>query len=271
MAPYFSLGNVSLYCGSLSDALSELPCCDAIITDPPYGETSLGWDVWPEGWPASVARLSAQMWVFGSMRMFMEKASQFADWRFAQDVVWEKHNGSNSLNDRFRRVHEHALHFYNGAWSQLPKNVCTTDDATSRTVRRKRSPQHWRELESSLYQSDDGGPKMMRSVIYERSCHGYAQNETQKPESLVSHLIEYSTNVGDVIIDFFAGSGTTLAVAAKLGRGAIGVELRESQCEIIAKRIERIGCELPLASSAATIAAYDKHAEADTQQAPLFT
>ena len=71
----------------------------------------------------------------------------------------------------------------------------------------------------------------MRSVIYEHSCHGTAINETQKPVPLVLPLIEYSCPPGGIVVDPFAGSGTTLIAARDLGRRAIGIELREDQCE----------------------------------------
>ncbi|MCL4660584.1 site-specific DNA-methyltransferase [Burkholderia multivorans] len=79
----------------------------------------------------------------------------------------------------------------------------------------------------------------MSSVIYARSCHGYAVNETQKPEDIVSPLMAYSVPPGGLVVDCFAGSGTTLVVAKKMGRKAIGIERRESQCEEIVKRLSQ--------------------------------
>ncbi|NUB11618.1 hypothetical protein GAY28_02175 [Azospirillum brasilense] len=72
---------------------------DMILADPPYGDTSLEWDRIVDGW-LQVARdalkATGSMWVFGSMRFFMSAADQFraAGWRYAQDIVWGKHNGS---------------------------------------------------------------------------------------------------------------------------------------------------------------------------------
>src|SRR3989304_5399882 len=94
---------------------------DAIITDPPYNETSLDWDRWPDGWPTLAAGTAASMWCFGSLRMFMERAPEFASWKLSQDIIWEKHNGTNSFNDRFRRIHEVAAHFYLGEWGKVFK------------------------------------------------------------------------------------------------------------------------------------------------------
>ncbi len=80
---------------------------------------------------------------------------------------------------------------------------------------------------------------MMRSVIYHRSCHGYAQNETQKPEGVIWPLISYSCPRGGLILDPTCGAGTTGLVARALGMRAILIDIRESQCEIAAQRLSQ--------------------------------
>jgi len=236
-APFYADDAVTLYHGDAMQLLPLLPRADAVVTDPPYGETSLDWDKWPDDWPALAALVADQLWCFGSMRMFLDKRGDLADWKLAQDVVWEKHNGSNSANDRFRRLHELALHFYRGEWEPLFKAPQFTNDATARTVRRKARPPQWGDIGASSYASEDGGPRLQGSVIYARSCHGYAVNETQKPEDIVAPLVQYSVPPGGLLIDPFAGSGTMGAVARKTGRRAILIEKRESQCRHIATRL----------------------------------
>ena len=228
-----------LYHGDAMEILPLLPEADAIITDPPYGDTSLKWDVWPVGWPELACRIAPQLWCFGSFRMFMAHNSEFSEWKLCQEVVWEKHNGSNSANDRFRRVHELAVHFYNGRWADKYVKQQFTNDAVKRSVRSKKRLQHWGDIGESDYVSSDGGPRLMGSVIYARSCHGYAVNETQKPESIVEPLMDYSVKPGGLVVDCFAGSGTTLEVARKTGRKAIGIESREAQCEHIVRRLSQ--------------------------------
>jgi site-specific DNA-methyltransferase (adenine-specific) len=248
--PYYEDKDVVLYHGDAMEILPTLPRAHAIVTDPPYGETSLAWDSWPGGWPTVAAGIADQMWCFGSMRMFFNKAQDFGEWKLAQDIVWEKHNGSNSSSDRFRRIHEIANHFYRGEWGSLYKDPQYTNDAVARAVRRKRRPPHWGEIGAHTYVSEDGGPRLMESVIFARSCHGYAVNETQKPEAIVTPLVLYSVPPGGLVVDCFAGSGTTLVVARKLGRKAIGIERRESQCKEIVKRLSQ-GDLLCLESQAA--------------------
>jgi site-specific DNA-methyltransferase (adenine-specific) len=94
MTPYYEDGTVSLYLGDCREVLPALGLtADLVLADPPYAETSLAWDRWPDGWPAVVAEFASSLWCFGSMRMFLDRRDEFADWRLSQDIVWEKHNG----------------------------------------------------------------------------------------------------------------------------------------------------------------------------------
>lgn len=63
---------------------------------------------------------------------------------------------------------------------------------------------------------------------------------TPKPETLLKRIIEISTNEGDLILDFFAGSGTTLAVAHKINRQYIGVEQIERHFDICIERLKKV-------------------------------
>lgn len=240
MKPYYQDASVTLYHGDARELAPSLGLrASAVFADPPYGDTSLDWDKWPEGWLGVAAWISDSLWCFGSMRMFLSHSNEFAAWKLAQDVVWEKHNGSSPGKGRFRRVHEHVLHFYRGDWSAIHATPQFTNDATARTLRRKARPPQWGDIGAGSYASEDGGPRQMTSVIYARSCHGFAVNETQKPEELVSPLVQYSVPPGGLLVSLFAGSGTDLIVARKTGRRAIGFELRESQCEAAAKRLSQ--------------------------------
>lgn len=238
-APYFDDGVVQLWHGRLEDVLPSLHLdVDLVVADPPSGETKLAWDRWPAGWPSLISRFGARsMWCFGGVRVLLERHDEFADWRFGHDVVWEKHNGSSAARDRFRRVHETATHWYRGNWASVHHVTPTTRDATPRQVRRKARPSHWGSIGAASYRSDDGGPRLMRSVLYVRGMHGSAIHPTEKPTGILEPLIEYGCPPGGRVLDPFAGSCSTLVAARAIGRRAVGIEMREEQCELAARRL----------------------------------
>ena len=65
------------------------------------------------------------------------------------------------------------------------------------------------------------------SFAGEKLADAEGKNSTQKPEAMVARIISASSQPGDLVVDFFAGTGTTLATAQKLGRRWIGVEQGE--------------------------------------------
>jgi len=64
--------------------------------------------------------------------------------------------------------------------------------------------------------------------------------DTQKPEALLKRILEYTTSEGDLVLDFFNGSGTTTAVAHKMKRQWIGVEQLEEGAKIFIKRLKNV-------------------------------
>lgn len=224
---------------------------DMIFADPPYGDTSLAWDRRVEGW-LPLARESLQpsgsMWVFGSLRCFMATAAAFEDagWKYAQEIVWEKQNGSSFHADRFKRVHELVVQFYrsDAPWGSVYNVVQTTPDASARTVHRKKRPPHTGHIEAGHYVSEDGGPRLMRSVIYARNAHGRAIHPTEKPSGLIEILIRTSCPPDGLVGDWFAGSGAAGEACRFSGRAYLGCEIDPVMAR---KGAERIASFLPLA------------------------
>jgi site-specific DNA-methyltransferase (adenine-specific) len=237
--------SITLLTGDCREVLWPHAPFDMILADPPYGDTSLSWDQHVRGWEEAAAQMvkpTGSMWVFGSMRFFMATADRFAaaGWRYAQDVVWEKHNGSGFQADRFKRVHEHAIQFYraDAPWSGVWNEVQTTKDAIQRSVKRKKGrPAHMGNIEQAPYVSEDGGPRIMRSVIPMRSCHGHAIHPTEKPVGLLQTLIRTSCPPGGLVGDFFAGSGAGGEAAATAGRNYIGAEVDPDMAEKARHRV----------------------------------
>lgn len=79
----------------------------------------------------------------------------------------------------------------------------------------------------------------MGSVIYARSCHGYAVHQTQKPVEILRPLIEYSCPVGGLVVDPFGGSFSTGVAALQLGRRFVGFEVDPERFEIGCQNLEQ--------------------------------
>ena len=239
ITPYYSDDTVTLYHGDSRQILPVLDItADLIVTDPPYGETSLSWDRWPDGWPTLAAIAAKSMWCFGSMRMFLDRHNEFADWKLSQDVIWEKPVGTGLAADRFRRVHEHVLHWYRGDWRDVhhmtPREQRHGSDNGSR---HKGTPgPHMAEAGDRPYRDD--GTRLARSVLNARSVRG-GLHPTQKPVSILALLITYACQPGGLVLDLFAGSGSTLDAARQCGRRAIGIEADERYAEAAALRLSQ--------------------------------
>ena len=80
------------------------------------------------------------------------------------------------------------------------------------------------------------------SLMYTQNMtrENWGEDNTQKPENLLRRIIQSSTNERDVVFDYFAGSGTTVAAAHKLNRKWIGVEMGEYIERIVLKRMKTV-------------------------------
>lgn len=246
MKPYYEHAGITIYHGHWMEFIAGLPLVDCVITDPPYGETSLDWDDADVAWLSAMDRTvkpTGSIWSFGSLKYlsWLLRSNGMTAWRQSQEIIWEKHNGSNFHADRFKRVHELIVQLYKRStpWQEVYKHPVFTNDAAARTLRRKHRPAHCGHIEAASYKSEDGGPRLMTSVLYERSCHGYAEHPTQKPLGILRTLIEYSCPEKGTVLDVFAGSGSTLVAAVAQGCSAIGIEIEERYCEIAAKRLSQ--------------------------------
>jgi site-specific DNA-methyltransferase (adenine-specific) len=240
---YWSDDRTQLYLGDCREILPVLGLtADAIVTDPPYSETSLVWDRWPDDWPTLAATAARSMWCFGSMRMFLDRRDDFTDagWKLSQDIIWEKANGTGFATDRFKRVHEIATHWYSGSWDAVchdtPKTVYTGASKNAR-IRRDDRAAHTGSIKPVTYQDD--GTRLMRSVLQAQSVRG-GLHPTEKPIGVLAQLIEYACPPGGLVLDLFAGSGSTLDAARQCGRRAIGIEADERYCEAAAKRLSQL-------------------------------
>lgn len=250
MKPYYADETVQLYLGDMREVLPALGLtADCVVADPPYGETSLPWDRWPDGWLDVAAIFTSSLWCFGSLRMLLRRRDEFASagWKLSQDVVWRKQQGTGFSADRFRRVHEAVAHWYRGDWRGI-HHVAVRVPYSGPGSRHghhggDNHVGHMGAIQNKPWVED--GTRLASSVFEVRNMHRRgALHPTEKPVDLLRPLIEYACPVGGLIVDPFAGSAATLVAARLSGRRAIGIEANEQYAERAAKRLAQTTLEV---------------------------
>jgi modification methylase len=231
--------------------LSELPplSIDAVFADPPYNLQLGGnllrpdhsqvdavdddwdkfadvatYDTFTQDWLREIKRVlkpNGSLWVIGSYHNIFRVGTILQNLGFwiLNDIIWCKTNPMpNFRGKRFTNAHETLI------WASASKEArpCFNYEAMKHMNDDKQMRSDWKLPICS-------GKERLKGD------DGHKVHPTQKPESLLYRVIMSSTKPGDVILDPFFGSGTTGAVAKRLGRHFIGIE-RE---KIYAKHAER--------------------------------
>lgn len=233
------MAQLRLLTGDCREVMTAEGPFDLIIADQPYGDTAMPWDKHVDGWEAHAAlalKPSGSMWVFGSMRHFLLHGTPDG-WRYCQDIVWEKPNGSGFAADRFRRVHEHAVQFrreddrWTGIYNDVQRVPRTGPDKGGCV---HGQPAHTGAIKSRAYVDD--GTRIMRSVLKAPAVRG-GPHKTAKPVELLEHLIRTSCPPGGLVGDFFAGSGSVGIAAHRTGRRYVGCDLDPAMAALAIARL----------------------------------
>lgn len=242
--PYYRDDDVTLYLGDCREVLPGLDVTpDAAVVDPPYGTTSAAWDRWPEGWVDAVGAVlpsTASLWCFGTASTFLRHAGEFAGWKFGQEALWVKRNGSGpGTRDRLLVVHEWAYQWYRGRWTDLHHEWEREQSGgiDKSTRRQAHAAQHRRPDRANAY-VDDGyrQPRSVR-VLEAPSVRYEKRHQDEKPLKVVAELVREGTPPGGLVLDVCAGVGTTGVAARLLGRRSVLIEGDERSCELTAERL----------------------------------
>ena len=243
--------------GDCISRMEALPAgsVDVIFADPPYNlqlggdlhcpdqskvdavddewdqfESFAAYDNFTRAWLLAARRLlkpNGTIWVIGSYHNIFRVGSIVQDLGFwmLNDVVWRKANPMpNFRGRRFQNAHETMI------WASRDKNAkaytfnydamkAANDDLQMRS--------DW------LFPICSGGERLKDEA-------GRKAHPTQKPEALLARVILSSTKPGDVVLDPFFGTGTTGAVAKRLGRHFVGIEREDAYIEAATARIDAI-------------------------------
>lgn len=158
---------------------------------------------------------------------------------FVNEIVWSYRTGGASVRN-WSQKHDTIL-FY----SKTDKYTFNTqkEKAYTKSKSRKAGVIDYGGGEAEFFEDEYGvynwviardvwDIPYINSQAYERLAF-----DTQKPEALLKRIILASSNPGDIVADFFCGSGTTLAVAEKLGRRWIGSDLSKFAIQVTRKRL----------------------------------
>jgi modification methylase len=240
--------------GDCVEIMNGLPeaSVDLIFADPPYNLQLKGdlhrpdnskvdavddhWDQFASfevydrftaDWLAAAQRLlkpNGAIWVIGSYHNIFRvgTALQNAGFWILNDVVWRKANPMpNFRGMRLTNAHETMI------WASKSENAKPTFNYEA-----------LKALNDGVQMRSDWVLPICNGGERLKDENGDKAHPTQKPEALLHRVIVGSTNPGDVVLDPFFGTGTTGAVAKKLGRDFIGIEREEAYRRVAQRRID---------------------------------
>jgi modification methylase len=239
--------------GDCVAAMNGLPegSVDLIFADPPYNlqlrgdlhrpDNSLvdavdddwdrfdgfaAYDEFTRAWLAAARRIlktDGAIWVIGSYHNIFRVGTGMQDAGFwiLNDVVWRKSNPMpNFRGKRLTNAHETMI------WA-------AKSDASKYTF----NYEALKELNDGVQMRSDWVIPLCTGSERLKDEAGLKAHPTQKPEALLHRLLVATTKPGDVVLDPFFGTGTTGAVAKKLGRHFIGIEREEAYRKFAEKRL----------------------------------
>ncbi len=247
------LNNVTV--GDSIALMEKLPAgsVDVIFADPPYNlqlqgalqrpdqsdvdavddawdqfDSFAAYDAFTRAWLLAARRIlkpNGTLWVIGSYHNIFRVGASLQDLGYwvLNDVVWRKTNPMpNFKGRRFANAHETLIW---AARSEQGKRYTFNYDALKAANDDVQMRSDW------TLPICTGGERL-------KDANGDKVHPTQKPEALLARVLLASTKPGDVVLDPFFGTGTTGAVAKKLGRNFIGLEREHAYANAARARIE---------------------------------
>ncbi len=243
--------------GDCLESLRQLPdeCVDLVFADPPYNlqlegeltrpnnskvngvdddwdkfDTFTAYDDFTRAWMSECKRIlkpTGALWVIGSYHNIFRVGAVLQDLGYwiLNDIIWNKTNPMpNFRGTRFTNAHETLI------W------------ATRDTNQKKYTFNYnaMKTMNDDLQMRSDWSLALCTGDERLKDSNGDKAHPTQKPESLLHRVILSSSNPGDVVLDPFFGTGTTGAVAKKLGRHFIGLEREKSYIKHAKARLKKV-------------------------------
>ena len=166
----------------------------------------------------------------------------FGEENFRNEIVW-CYTGPSKQTKDFPDKHDIVLRYSKGDFYTFNPDAIRIPYKKSNIATGQTSAVGKKD-EKYLKMLDERG-KIPEDWWTDIATIGYKHSEiygfsTQKPEALLERIIKASSNEGDLVLDCFIGSGTTAAVAQKLGRRWIGVDINKGAIQLTARRLRKI-------------------------------
>lgn len=251
------LGRHVLYCGDSTEkqdiaALMDGKQADLVVTDPPYNvayEGSNGLTIQNDDMPEEQF-LAFLIAAFSRMHEVMKPGTPFYIWhaetvggafrratnevlgKVRQMLVWNK-NAFTMGHQDYQWKHEACIY----GWTDGGSHYFVDDRTQATVIEDKRidinklKKEEMRDLLREIF-SD----KVSTTVIDENKPARNADHPTMKPLKLLARLIKNSSRQGDIVLDTFGGSGSTLIACEQLGRSCYTMELDPKYADVIVKR-----------------------------------
>ena len=244
-----------IVCGDAFSVLERLPTAsfDLLFADPPYNLTkSFGtekfserssdeYEAWLDSWLTLCLPLlkpTASVYICGDWRS--SAAIQRAGSRYftlRNRITWEREKGRGAKANWKNSAED--------IWFFTVSNEFTFNLDTVKQRRRviapyreNGEPKDWAETGSGNFRDTHPSNIWTDISVPFWSMPENTDHPTQKPEKLLAKIILANTNDGDLILDPFAGSGTTAVAAKKLNRDFVAIESDEQYCLLAQKRLE---------------------------------
>ncbi|MBD2429630.1 MULTISPECIES: DNA-methyltransferase [Fischerella] len=252
-----------LWTGDSIQWLKNLPSesVDLVFADPPYNIKKAAWDSfesqaayvnWSLIWIEEVSRIlksTGSLYICGFSEIIADiKLPALKFFSGCRWLIWHYKNKANLSND-WGRSHESILHF------RKTKNFYFNPDNIripygEHTLKYPQHPQaktsqygNNGKNDSRIWRPHPKGAKPRDVIEIPTTCNGMdekTKHPTQKPEELVRKFILSSSSRGDIVLDPFFGSGTTLVVAEQLGRRWLGCEIIPEYAAWAVERIKSV-------------------------------
>ncbi|HTH36654.1 MAG TPA: site-specific DNA-methyltransferase [Pyrinomonadaceae bacterium] len=231
----------------------ETDSFDLLFADPPYNLTKRfgkesftassleAYEEWLDSWLrlcVPLLKATASVYICGDWRS--AAAIQRAGSRYFKlrnRITWERDKGRGAKAN-WKNASEDLWYFTVSDDFKFNLDAVKQRRRVIAPYRENGRPKDWDETESGNYRDTHPSNLWTDITVPFWSMPENTDHPTQKPEKLLAKIILASTNPGDLVLDPFAGSGTTAVVAKKLSRNFIAIESDEQYCLLAAKRLD---------------------------------